>query len=67
MDGARVNRRELVRDGTITEDLSYTPSALGCALSHVGLWKKASSEDRVVTILEDDTICSLNFHEKSYE
>ena len=64
VDGARVNRRELVRDGTITEDLSYTPSALGCALSHVGLWKKASSENRVVTILEDDTICSLNFHEE---
>ena len=65
VDGAAVNRNELVRDGTITEDLSYVPSALGCALSHVGLWKKASSENSVVTILEDDTICSLKFREES--
>ena len=65
IDGALVDREELVKDGTITEDLSYTPGALGCALSHVGLWKKAASQNRVVTIFEDDVICSHNFLEES--
>ena len=65
IDGALVNREELVKDGTITEDLSYLPGSLGCALSHVGLWKKADVENRIVTIFEDDAICSRNFQEES--
>jgi GR25 family glycosyltransferase involved in LPS biosynthesis len=65
IDGVLVNREELVQDGTITEDLPYIPGALGCALSHVGLWKKAASQNRIVTIFEDDVICSYNFLDES--
>jgi GR25 family glycosyltransferase involved in LPS biosynthesis len=65
VDGVAVDRNELLRDGTINEDVSYVPGALGCALSHAGLWKKAVSENRIVTIFEDDTICSLRFPEES--
>ncbi len=54
-----------MKDGTITEDLSYLPGSLGCALSHIGLWKKADVENRIVTIFEDDVICSRNFQEES--
>jgi GR25 family glycosyltransferase involved in LPS biosynthesis len=61
VDGAFVNREALVRDGIITENLPYSPGTLGCALSHVGLWKIAVSQNRVVTVFEDDTICSHNF------
>ena len=67
VDGLTVDRNELIANGTITEDLPYWPGALGCALSHVGLWKKAISENRVVTIFEDDVICSYQFYEKSTE
>src|ERR1700693_507992 len=38
VDGASVNRQELMDDGTIAENLSYELGALGGALSHVGLW-----------------------------
>jgi GR25 family glycosyltransferase involved in LPS biosynthesis/SAM-dependent methyltransferase/tetratricopeptide (TPR) repeat protein len=65
IDGALVDREAFLKDGTITEDLPYPPGALGCALSHVGLWKKAVSENRVVTIFEDDVVCSGNFAEES--
>jgi len=65
VDGALADREELVKDGTITEDLSYLPGALGCAVSHVGLWKKAVSLNGGVTVCEDDVIFSFNFLEES--
>ena len=61
IDGSLVNRRELVTAGTITDDLPYTPGALGCALSHVEIWKQAASQNEVVTVFEDDVICSHEF------
>jgi GR25 family glycosyltransferase involved in LPS biosynthesis len=61
VDGTSVSRVDLVNDGTIAEDLSYPPGSLGCALSHVSLWRKAIMENRVVTVMEDDVICSFNF------
>ena len=64
IDGTLANREELVKDGTITEDLCYFPGSLGCALSHLGLWKKADVQNRIVTIFEDDVICSRNFKEE---
>ena len=48
-----------MKEGTITKDLAYTPGALGCALSHVALWKKAVSQNKSITIFEDDIICSI--------
>jgi GR25 family glycosyltransferase involved in LPS biosynthesis len=65
IDGTTVDKTQLVSDGTITDDLAYSPGSLGCALSHVNLWKKAVSENRIVTIFEDDVICSLYFREES--
>ncbi len=65
IDGALVNRRELIEDGIITEDMPYGPGTLGSALSHLGLWSKAVSENRMITIFEDDVICSNQFYEKS--
>jgi GR25 family glycosyltransferase involved in LPS biosynthesis len=65
VDAALVDREQLVKDGIISEDLSYAPGSLGCALSHVGLWKKAVDENKIMTIFEDDIICSLSFNEES--
>ncbi len=65
VDGLTVDKNKLIANGTITGDLPYWPGALGCALSHLSLWRKAVSEDRVVTILEDDVICSSEFYRAS--
>src|SRR5262249_1285434 len=64
-DGALVDKEELVRDGIITADLGYAPGSLGCAVSHVSLWNKAASQNRIVTIFEDDVVCSRNFQEEA--
>jgi GR25 family glycosyltransferase involved in LPS biosynthesis len=65
IDGSLINKQQLLTDGTIRDDLSYLSGTLGCALSHVSLWKKAIEEDRVVTVFEDDAICSVHFAEES--
>lgn len=61
VDGSLADRASLVAQGTITDDLSYTPGALGCALSHIRLWEQAVSQSQYITVFEDDTVCSFNF------
>ncbi|HEX3860628.1 MAG TPA: glycosyltransferase family 25 protein [Stellaceae bacterium] len=64
VDGADItsfDKKALIEDGTITERLQYPSGTLACAISHINLWKKAVSEDRVVTIFEDDTVVSYRF------
>ena len=65
VDGALVDREELMRNGVISEDCPYSSGALGCALSHVALWKKAVNEELTLTIFEDDVVCSLHFAEET--
>ena len=65
VDGLRVDKNELIEDGVITNDLPYFPGTLGCALSHVGLWRKAVTQNRIVTIFEDDVLSSCKFLEES--
>jgi GR25 family glycosyltransferase involved in LPS biosynthesis len=61
VDGAALDRKALVQSGYITEDVTYGPGALGCALSHIGLWEIAISQNRSLTIFEDDVIVSRHF------
>lgn len=65
VDGALINRQELVDRGEITVDLPYGPGTLGCAMSHINLWKQAVAQNRVMTIMEDDVIIARNFAEQS--
>ena len=65
VDGREINREELQAKGLIAGDLGYTPGALGCALSHIGLWQKAVAENRTITIFEDDAVSSINFAESA--
>jgi exopolysaccharide biosynthesis predicted pyruvyltransferase EpsI/glycosyltransferase involved in cell wall biosynthesis/GR25 family glycosyltransferase involved in LPS biosynthesis len=65
VDGMLVNRQELMADGVISDDFAYGPGTLGCALSHVRLWEKAITKDVVVTIFEDDVVCSLDFESET--
>jgi glycosyl transferase family 25 len=45
-------------------DIGYLPGAVGCALSHLSLWKEAADTHQVVTVLEDDAILRRDFHEQ---
>lgn len=46
---------------------AWTRGALGCYLSHVLLWQKSISENRPLTIIEDDALLSWKFQETSLE
>lgn len=42
-------------------DVPYTTGAMGCALSHVALWREASGGSKGMTIAEDDAIMRADF------
>jgi GR25 family glycosyltransferase involved in LPS biosynthesis len=65
VDGRSLDRQCLIADGLITEDLPYQPGSLGCSLSHINVWKKAVTENRVITAFEDDTISTFRFRERA--
>lgn len=65
IDGRQVDKRKLINDRIITGDLAYLPGSLGCSLSHISLWQKAVAENRPITVLEDDAICTLRFRERA--
>jgi GR25 family glycosyltransferase involved in LPS biosynthesis len=66
-DGATVDRAALVSSGYINRDLPYSDGTLGCAMSHVKLWEMAASQDRSLTIIEDDIVVSLHFEARARE
>ena len=61
IDGRLMDRAELRRDGIIAENLTYNNGQLGCALSHIALWRDTVAEDRAITVLEDDAIVAPDF------
>jgi len=65
VDGGKVDRAALEREGIISRDLKYGPGSLGCALSHIGLWRIALERQRSITILEDDAVTVEDFAEQS--
>jgi GR25 family glycosyltransferase involved in LPS biosynthesis len=56
VDGRNVDPTALIADGVMDRGLSYTPGALGCALSHISLWRACAAADGPVTVCEDDAI-----------
>jgi len=65
VDGHQVDREKLIQEGLVTPDCAYKAGALACALSHVDLWKKAVTENTVMTVFEDDAIATVRFEEKA--
>lgn len=65
VDGTTVDRPEMVRKGLISADLEYGAGTLGCALSHTKLWTRAATENRPLTIFEDDVAISHAFGKQS--
>src|ERR1700687_2762515 len=41
IDGVTLAREKLIADGILHADLKYPPGAIGCAVSHINLWKRA--------------------------
>ncbi|WFP65863.1 glycosyltransferase family 25 protein [Mesorhizobium sp. WSM4904] len=65
VDGASLDRDELIKEGLITADCAYPPGTLGCALSHINLWKQSVSQNKIITIFEDDVRSSFQFVEEA--
>jgi GR25 family glycosyltransferase involved in LPS biosynthesis len=64
-DGSALDREALTCSGYLNTDLTYSNGTLGCAISHVRLWEAAASEDRSITVFEDDIVVSHQFEEKA--
>jgi GR25 family glycosyltransferase involved in LPS biosynthesis len=61
IDGLKIDPSALISGGVIAGDLSYTPGAVGCALSHITLWRACAAADGPVTVCEDDAILHPDF------
>jgi len=61
VDGLKVDPAELISSGMVASDLSYTPGAMGCALSHITLWRACAVADGPITVCEDDAILHPHF------
>jgi len=61
VEGASLNRDDLVAAGVLSDDLRYTPGALGCAMSHHFFWGVAVKEGTAITVCEDDAIFHQDF------
>lgn len=60
-DGRTFARADLARDGIMRGDLAYTDGAVGNALSHITLWRRAMAQARPLTIAEDDAVFNKAF------
>ena len=64
--GKDLSVSDLIRDKLIHEPLqSYSPGALGCAISHKKLWDLAVKQGTPVTVAEDDAIFNRHFCQKA--
>ncbi len=65
IDGRRLVRSDLVKQGLLEGEPDYTPGALGLFLSHVELWRGVVQSGQEMTIAEDDAVFSHHFPEFS--
>jgi GR25 family glycosyltransferase involved in LPS biosynthesis len=64
--GAELDRAQLIRDGLLAnENGTFTPGALGNALSHHALWRAAQSDSGPTFVCEDDACLRGDFAEKA--
>ncbi len=63
--GVLQDRETWIAEDLITAANRYTPAALGCAASHIGLWRHAVSTGATLTIAEDDVVLRADFTARS--
>jgi GR25 family glycosyltransferase involved in LPS biosynthesis len=61
VEGASVDRQAAETCAIFDPELAYTKGAIGNALSHITLWRRAVDEQRALTICEDDAIFNRAF------
>jgi len=62
VDGLALSSQDkLGADAILHPDLRYAPGAVGCALSHISLWKRAAQANEPLTICEDDAHFNKDF------
>ena len=69
VDGSALDREELIRAGVINRDLPYAAGTLGCAMSHLSLWKMAASQNQDIRsskMILSSPISSKQGHKKYY-
>lgn len=64
-DGSAIEATTLIEAGLVDPALRYRPGALGCALSHVELWRTVCDAGMAITIAEDDAVFSHAFVERA--
>jgi len=65
IDARTLDRKQLIKDGSIATDCDYKGGFLGSAMSHISLWRKAAAEEQAITVVEDDVVVSRHFGERS--
>jgi len=61
-DGKSIVRADAVKSGIISEAArTYSPGAIGGAMSHRALWQRCVDEKRPLLILEDDAVLRRDF------
>lgn len=61
IDGNTIDISQL-KPATFTKgSVNYSKGAIGCALSHLNLWKKCIEINKPILIMEDDVIVSADF------
>jgi GR25 family glycosyltransferase involved in LPS biosynthesis len=67
VDGQKLDREELIRNGLIAPDLQWVAGALGAALSHRQCWLRAVETGQPVGIFEDDVLLRNDFARLAHE
>jgi GR25 family glycosyltransferase involved in LPS biosynthesis len=69
VDGNSLQLDSLVREGLVTKDIlsMFSVGALGCAMSNITLWDRATANNQMVTVCEDDAIFNVHFEERAEE
>jgi len=60
IDGNTIDITQL-KSTTFTKGSNYSKGAIGCALSHLHLWRKCIEINKPILIMEDDAIVSVDF------
>ncbi len=63
VDGQTLKLDPLVAAGLVTSDIlaTYSINELGCAMSHIALWKRGLASGEMITIAEDDAVFHKEF------
>jgi GR25 family glycosyltransferase involved in LPS biosynthesis len=65
IDGADLDRDQLIRDRIIQESNEYSQNALGNLMSHVTLWRNCISDGTTYHIAEDDALLHPAFMDRA--